>query len=417
MHYEGSPGLWQTLLDVLIRAGLPYAGLNVFSALVGCAATCLLLLRAPFPLAIRLVLPFTFFLCYQYAVIARSYVLLPLLLFGCAMLCREPERHPGWLTAVLALMAAVSVHGMVLSASIWVTVHLLIWRRWAGLDARARRSILAAAAAYAVAVTLGVLSAWPAHDGVFVTRPNLSLAHLGEASRKMLAGAFTGEPISSAIAVALSVPFLWRGRGLLMLALSGTLLCAIAGVIYSQVWHEGLLLLAWLFALWFSANRAKLTPLALAALILVSAPQCWWTLKSVRYDWNHAYSGSRAAARFVRQHDLSAAGLYAIGYACTGLQPYFRRNIFANVNGGAPQAYWDWSTRNHVNLDSEHLDVLRPAYVLVGYKGAFERDLWTRSVMRAGYRPIRHFDGNLFWKTRVLEPESFDLYRRGDDVH
>ncbi len=29
LHYEGTTGLWQTLLHAAIRAGLPYAGMNV----------------------------------------------------------------------------------------------------------------------------------------------------------------------------------------------------------------------------------------------------------------------------------------------------------------------------------------------------------------------------------------------------
>src|SRR5438477_6802407 len=85
LHYEGSPGLWHTLLHVLIGIGFPYSGINVLSAALGFAAACLFLWHAPLPVPVRIFLPFTFFLCYQYAVVARSYVLLPLLLFACAI--------------------------------------------------------------------------------------------------------------------------------------------------------------------------------------------------------------------------------------------------------------------------------------------------------------------------------------------
>src|SRR5262249_50086541 len=70
LSYEGTTGLWQTLLPILIACGLPYRALNMVSVLPGLAAACLLLWRAPFPLGIRLALPFTFFLAFQYAVIA-----------------------------------------------------------------------------------------------------------------------------------------------------------------------------------------------------------------------------------------------------------------------------------------------------------------------------------------------------------
>src|SRR5580700_1374589 len=42
LHYEGTPGLWQTLLHALIRVGLPYGGYNFVSAGLGFAAVVLL---------------------------------------------------------------------------------------------------------------------------------------------------------------------------------------------------------------------------------------------------------------------------------------------------------------------------------------------------------------------------------------
>jgi hypothetical protein len=83
------------------------------------------------------------------------------------------------------------------------------------------------------------------------------------------------------------------------------------------------------------------------------------------------------------------------------------------VNGGRPEAYWDWSQRNRTNLNYEKLGELRPDSVLVGYKNDFERRIWTQAITSSGYRLVRHFDGNTYWKTGVFEPDSFDLFRRG----
>ena len=150
----------------------------------------------------------------------------------------------------------------------------------------------------------------------------------------------------------------------------------------------------------------------MAALLLVIAIQCYWTYRSIRYDWQSVYSASGEAASFLRRAGIPQKGLYAIGYASTAIQPYFGANIFGNFQDGRGPAFWDWSTLNHVNRDAEHLAALRPPYVIVGYKGSYEHELWTDDVKRAGYARIAHFEGNLFWKTRVLEPESYDLYKR-----
>ena len=272
-------------------------------------------------------------------------------------------------------------------------------------------------------VIIGVFcaAARPAQDGSFILGMNPTFAHLIEVCGKAFATAFTGEWVSSLVVVALSIPRLWRGGGWLFLALSGTVLCGFASVVYSQVWHHGVLLLAWLFALWISwpapslqSSRSDRVPhaLAVASLAIVAALQCYWTVCSIAYDWGHAYSGSLAAARGIRELDLTGRKLDAIGYACTAIQPYFSRNIFSNVNVGRPEAYWDWTRRNHANQDVLHLAELRPDYVIVGYKNEAERGVWTNPIRKSGYRAIRHFEGNTFWQTQVFEPESYDLYQR-----
>lgn len=402
LHYEGTTGLWQSLLHILIRAGLPYSGINLVSGLLGVGAAALILWRTPFQLPIRLALPFTYFLCYQYAAIARNYTLLPVLVFACASLFRRASQHPLLFTLLLCLMAAASVHGMILAVSI-------------GIAAMARGNGLSRnwpyAGAFVIITVLLAAAAWPAPDGTFVTHLNFSFEHFMEVAGRAFAAAFTGEIYTSLLLVALSLPLLWSGGGLLFFCLACGLLCGVYGVVYAQVWHFGALFLAWIVALWISYEGTLARHAATAAIAVVLAVQCYWTGCAIRYDWNEAYSGSRAAARGLRELDLSHHRLDAIGYACVAIQPYFASNIFANWNDGRAPAYWGWSKWEHVNEDSLRLTQLRPDYVIVGYKNEFEKGVWTNLIRKSGYREIRHFAGSSFWQTQVFEPESFDLYR------
>jgi len=412
LHYEGSPGLWHFLLYALIRLGLPYAGLKVVTGILGAGAGWLLARHSPLPLIVRLTLPFTFFLCYQYAVIARSYSLLPLLLFACAVFYRDGIERLGVFTLLLGLMAAVSVHGLVISVSIWLALHLSLVRGFPRLSEAQRKKLLACAGLYAGALLVAIASAWPATDVIFVTRLNLDRDHFLQVVSKTFVQAFTDYTAASLAVIALSAPLLWRGGGWKMFLPAGILLSTVNAVVYFQVWHLGLLFLAWVFAIWISADRARPGPAFWLSFGVVAAFQCYWTVESVRYDWSHPYSGSLEAARYLKESGIAERGPFAIGYACVGIQPYFARNIFRNVNGGVPSAFWDWSSGNHVNEDSGLLALKRPEYVMVGYKGAFERDLWTGQVTGSGYELRRHFEGNLFWRDRALEPESYDLYQR-----
>jgi len=310
----------------------------------------------------------------------------------------------------LCLTAAVSVHGMILAAALGFS---------ALLRAPEKKRMAGYALVFIAVCGLLTAAARPAHDGTFVAGLNFSASHFVEVSAAAFATAFTSEWITSVALVALSIPLLWRGGGWWFFLMAAAGLCAIASLVYAQVWHHGVLFLAWLVALWISwprgAQRTGRTAMTLAvtAMAAAIAVQSYWWIRSSAYDWQHAYSGSVEAAREIATRDLPSKRLFAVGFACVAIQPYFARNIFANWNEGRPEAYWDWSSRNHVNLDTLHLAELRPDYIVVGYKNEFERGVWTDLVKKSGYRHLRHFEGNSFWQARVLEPESYELYERG----
>ena len=412
LHYEGSPGLWHTLLHVLIRLGMPYGGLNIVSGIFGLAAIWFLVTRAPLPVLIRMCLPFTFFLCYQYAVVARSYSLLPVLLFGCAIIYKKATRRLGLFTTLLLLIAAVSMQGFVISVAIAIAFGVSNAR--VELD---RKKLASATVVYSVGLVFLAVCAWPAVDASPVNHANYSLWHLLQVSGYSLRDAFTGQWIASLLVLILSLPFLWRGGGLAVFILSTAGLCAFGSIIYMQVWHLGLLLLVWLFAVWISAASTKPSASLFAAFVIVIAFQGYWAIRSIGYDWVYAYSGSLEAARYLRATGISKRPVMGIGFSSTAIQPYFTGNFFTNVGRGkSGPAFWMWSSRNHVNEPSPLFSSRRPEYVIVGYKDLAERTRWAKMVNMGGYQPVQHFDGNLFWRARILEPEAFDLYKRGTEI-
>ncbi|MFZ0630638.1 MAG: hypothetical protein WAM56_05060 [Acidobacteriaceae bacterium] len=121
VRYEGSPGLWHALLWVLARLHVGYTGMHWISGVLAAAGVCVLLRWSPFPLVLRVLLPFGFWLAYQDAVVARSYVLFAVLAFSAAALLRSmawgaiSKRRLVWLALVLGLMANLSVHGLIAS--------------------------------------------------------------------------------------------------------------------------------------------------------------------------------------------------------------------------------------------------------------------------------------------------------------
>ena len=117
IRYEGSPGLWHFLLWTLNRAQISYAGIHWVCGLIAFASVALLIFASPLPRALRLTLPFTYFLLFQYAIVARSYVLAPLLLFLVAWCWKK---SPFTLAILLGLLANVAIHAATISAGLAV---------------------------------------------------------------------------------------------------------------------------------------------------------------------------------------------------------------------------------------------------------------------------------------------------------
>ncbi|HTW66838.1 MAG TPA: hypothetical protein VME17_19595 [Bryobacteraceae bacterium] len=420
LHYEGSPGIWQTLVHVLARLGASYSAYRFLPAVLAFAAVYLLIRYAPLPLFIRLLLPFTYYLCYQYAVVARSYALIAPLLFAIAALYTQASRRPVLVAFLLCLLAGVSVHGFIVSAAIWATLAEPLLRNRREIQAGQRGTLAIAGVAYWLVLAFFALCAWPARDVAFAEHrgfANLHFATLRDVIQMNFAGAFTGDWLTSFVVVALSAPFLWRGGGWILFLLTSAGLCLFGTLVYTQVWHFGILFLAWLFAIWISAYKTRLTPATLLALMAAIGFQCYWTVAAVRYDWTHAYSGSRAAAEYLRATGVPAGGVYAVGYSSTALQPYFSSNIYSDFHGGAGRAYWDWSQGNPANDPDALFASTRRDMVVVGYTEVPVEQHWAELLGLLGYIRERHFEGGTFWQNAVFERESFDLYRRISAPH
>jgi len=177
LRYEGSPGLWHALLWVLARLQVSFVGMHWVSAAAAVAGVAVLLRYAPFPLLLRILLPFGFWLAYQDAVVARSYVLFAVLAFAAAAIVRgwalgsvaiRPRSLFG-LAVVLGLMANLSVHGFVASLG-FALVALAVLRRKsrAGVPVRAWVPALVLCGFWVFAVA----TALPSSDVSFVAGNN-----------------------------------------------------------------------------------------------------------------------------------------------------------------------------------------------------------------------------------------------------
>lgn len=412
-HLEGSPVLWHSLLYVLIRVGLHYSALNVVSGVLGLAAATVVFRYAPFPRFLRICIPFTYFLCYQYAVVARSYSLAPVLLFTAAACYVSKVRQLAVLP--LIVLASVSAQAFLISVAFAVSTAFTYLVERDTLARGIQKKLIWSALIYLAVASLIAWAAWPSPQASFAITPNWSVSNFAQISRYAFDQAF-GSAYWPLVIIVLSLPQLWRGPGLLFFALSALFVCAFGSLIYSNVWHHGFLVLAWLVALWISYKPGWANWFAIVALTLFVLIQCRWTYKVIQYDWSSSYSGSREMAKIVNEQLLPESSIFGIGFPSVAVQPYFRSNLFANYPA-RNESFWLWSKANAANDATEHLGFYHPSLVLLGYSNEGDRNLWRHVIIGSGYREIAHAYGNTYWETDMFQPENFELFKAETATH
>lgn len=423
LRYEGTPGLWQLTLMVPAKLGLPYASLKVVSWMIAVAGIYVFMRFAPFPNYVKVLLPFSYFLFYQYAVVARSYVLLPLLLFLIAAVYERKMERIYAFTLLSCLLANVCTQGFVVAVVLF-GIHLLDLRKaWPELDRAARRRQIYSLLAFTIVCLLVVAMLFPPRDLDFPAFKSAGISGLlhSRTKWKMLNTSLTEIPFLSAAILLLSFLWFWRRRVLLLyLALTLVLLMTFIFA-YCNAWHEGILLLVWLFVMWVSFQEReerpawgrelpsrKLRAVVCGALVVVAIIQMNWSFNSARYDWSYRYSASGEIARYIKENHIENDSIYANHWHAISILPYFERNIFDNYNGKENPSFWFWSKNNNMIRSLDLMVADCPDWIIWGVKLQGEEVLPDID----GYELVRFFEGATYWKSHVFERDSFALYRR-----
>jgi hypothetical protein len=387
IHYECSPGLWHALLWLIAKLHITYGGMHWLVGLLAVASVSLLSIYAPFPLIFRLLLPFTFFLAFQYAVIARSYSLFPPLLFVMAALWKRKWRHPLLFALLLGLLANVSLHGLAVAVGI-TTVLAIEWYREP--EDKPHGWQMGVAALLTTAMTaFAVWCIWPVPDAGWAiaaerTKQNgyglidmvghSYQAHPWMHSVRLRYGVFLGllfnftqslgrglsEHFNLGIIAWALLLWGWARRRLLRYTIPVFFLALVSPAKYSQIYHAGLMWILFLFLWWVTwqqqeravasqpLEEMQIQHYALVTCIaLCIGFQLSKGIEAARYDALNPYSPNRAGAGILRDYlnngykvDVAVPSrLKADGDAqfyAVGLEPYFTNQPISNM----PFRFW-----------------------------------------------------------------------------
>jgi len=416
LRYEGHPGLWYLILTPFSKL-LPYRSISLLSGLIATLGVYIFLRYAPFPKSIRFTLPFTYFIFYQYAVIARSYVLLPTLFFLTAIAYRDKTARIYRYTLLLSLLAYTSVYTMLVAVALMLLHAVDLIRARSELDRELVMKQVKAYVAFAILIGLIVVQLWQPEDSSFARGYHLGIGRFLRLSRTVLNESTTEIGYLSIPILLISLIWFWLKGALSVYLVSTFVVLALFSAKYYNSWHQGIIFLIWVFAMWISfGSEAKtegkrkrlrdvIEKLTITSMIAVIGIQIFWSAAVSISDFRGPYSASRAVVKYIRSNHLEKKRIYATSFWTTSILAYFRENIFANHNGGRKPAFWFWAKDNRRIEDLNRILRDRPDLIIIGRPPGNLREL-------KGYRFVGLFPGELYWKRGIKERNDFAVFIR-----
>ena len=431
LRYEGSPGLWHTILWIAQHVfHAKYGALGYIGMVGATAGVALLIFKAPFPRYIRWPLAFTYFMVYQYAVIARPYTLLPLFAFAAAVFFKDLQ-HPERLTVVLVLLANLSLHGTILAGCLSLAYLVDAWKEREMFDAATRRRYWICIAVMAAVFVFIVMILKPTPDieefavkHEFAQMTAAQRAQFPSALDKFTAvvcGGLLDWLVPSVAFTVVGGAWCYSRRRFLVYALPVGTMIGFYSIIHGAAHHHGTLLIAAITALWIAwptrAERAKFKLLQRRAwLVMVGALLCLCAVNigdaavAVQREYRYPYSGAQDAAQYLKSVGADHGPMFGFLFGTVGVQAYFDHNIFANV----PTSYFHHGVPLHgTNLDVDELYRVTPEYI-VAYSQEPEMMLETGlpQLTSRGYELVHFSDGYYLYKRAVFEREVYFILRR-----
>jgi hypothetical protein len=363
--YTGSPGLWYLCLLPLVRLGLPFLSQGLLNAAIASAAVGWLLWKAPFSRLTRLLAAFSYFLAYEYAVIARSYGLSVLLIFIAASLYRERWERPLGYAAVLFLLFNTNAQGFVIAGTLAAELVL------SSIAARRFRGRLVAATAVLAA---GALLAWlqvrtppdPSRTGTLRFDPTAFTTSIGHAFLPNVLPE-AGFVVGIVLLLLLTLAIRPAGSGPLFVL---WIPMAALSLLYVYVWygglrHAGFILLVSLLAIWLAGEELPASRRTAAAAILLNLTLACSVAMSARYaflDIRENFSGSKEMASYIAEHDLQDVEIAAHSLTqCEAVLPYFPGKRLWYAGLGEYGSYMKWDRAYEQALDVPYPEAERRA--------------------------------------------------------
>ena len=418
VRYEGAPILWYLILKFLQLFKYPYQFLFLISLLFTGIGVFLLMFKSKLPYYIKCTFPFTFFIMYQYAVIARNYTLTFPILAIIALIYSKRLEKIYFYSFLLILLVSTNAYSYTIAFVLLMFLIYDIIR-----NKQISKKVIIPVMLVSIIVGLTPLYTYKPVDCTFGGA--LRVPILEEVLCTLASGYFnlSEERIVNIFLSLITIIFYIFAFSLYCKSKYYWILslCLNLGVLsmmtflYANEWHMGYLILTLIFNIWIlcedgsdKINQKILQTAFIISYSIIAIVQIYWTVKNCLYDIKNIYSGSYEAAMFIKKNNLDRYNINGLGFRTIALQPYFnKKNIYKNFD----KSYWFWQTEAEEQMQ-EKGKILTDVFVIDLYEvdNCAKYIDTINSIDESNQYNSYTFDGNLWVKGRSLETTSIKVY-------
>ncbi len=357
-HAEMNPSLWHLML-IVPSTYLSYEALRYIALFFGILGVWIFVRNAPFPKPIKVLVPFTYFIFFQYTVISRSYCLFALVIFGIATLYKDRFERPLSYAALIAVLVYTHSFGALTSLGL-IGMHFLDLFR---LRDRLPKDVIVKNLA-CIGIPIGVgcfllYQVFPIRQRTLSTRWYFDLDHTLEVLTLSLNESFVGITALSLSILLISAFWFWQRRVLLLYVAMVAPVVTVFSIKFYNYWHIGLLFLVWLLVLWISfetearSRFESLVPLmrkvVMGCTYVVLGFHVYYAAAASYNDYKGSYSCGKSVAELLKHNDVGERRVYARNFWSIAALPYFEGKMFYNINPEFDFGYWTFFAPDKVD--------------------------------------------------------------------
>ena len=398
---EGHQVLWYLVIKFFSLFNLKYVNFRIISLLFSSLGVALLLFKSNFKWYIKSLLPFTFFIFYQYTIITRGYCLILPLLSLLAIIWEKRKEHYLLFTTILILLINLEPYTFLLAGSIYLLelIDFLKNFKTAKKNKKQFFCIILLFLSFLLTTIYMLPIGKNASINTIVTYSSFSSGLFMPST-----GSYLIKSLRIIVSAIMFVYFIYIYRKKKQERIQAFIffipIFLFSSIIYGNLWHEGIYFLLLLFLTCIHhLDEIKSIRILIVFCCLV---QIFWSIKSSIYDYKEKYSSSIDAVAFIKKYDYENLKLYAYSFNNTELQPYFKKNIFSNWPQKERFYYWHL---DHVyeNNFLESKDILKEqGDIYIIYKNKTIAD---NNEVNELYN-IYDFPANLYFKDRIIDSQT-----------